>query len=182
MGTRAPGPLGLVQEFVNTLDVEEAEEQLDTPYALGAWLAERRLLEGAPPVTAADLARALQLRESLRHLLLTNNGGPLRESDLAMVNDMAAEFGLRPRILAGGQVRLEPALVGVRGALGKILAAACEAMREGTWSRLKACGQDSCQWAFYDRSRNRSGHWCSMEVCGNRAKARQFRQRRRSGA
>jgi predicted RNA-binding Zn ribbon-like protein len=35
-------------------------------------------------------------------------------------------------------------------------------------------------WAFYDRSKNRSGHWCSMRVCGNRAKARQFRERRRA--
>src|SRR3712207_8580100 len=36
--------------------------------------------------------------------------------------------------------------------------------------RLKACPWDSCQWAFYDQSRNRSGVWCNMAVCGNRAK------------
>ncbi len=180
MAAPAPGPLGLVQEFVNTLDVEEATDLLATPDGLGAWLGERRLLDRAGPVTTADLSRALQLRESLRRLLLANNGGPLRESDLALVNDMAVESGLRPRFLPGGQVRLEPAAAGVRGSLGHVLAAASEAMREGTWGRLKACGEDSCQWAFYDRSKNRSGHWCSMEACGNRSKARQFRERKRS--
>jgi predicted RNA-binding Zn ribbon-like protein len=55
-----------------------------------------------------------------------------------------------------------------------------EAMAEGSWGRLKACSDHGCQWAFFDRSKNRSGHWCSMRVCGNRAKARQFRERRRS--
>ena len=30
---------------------------------------------------------------------------------------------------------------------------------------------------FYDQSRNRSRAWCSMEVCGNREKARSFRVR-----
>jgi predicted RNA-binding Zn ribbon-like protein len=50
-------------------------------------------------------------------------------------------------------------------------------MSEGTWSRLKACLADTCQWAFYDQSKNRSAHWCSMAVCGNRAKARAYRNR-----
>jgi predicted RNA-binding Zn ribbon-like protein len=58
-----------------------------------------------------------------------------------------------------------------------VLAIVAEAMAEGTWSRLKACREHSCEWAFYDRSRNRSGVWCSMEGCGNRAKARAFRER-----
>jgi predicted RNA-binding Zn ribbon-like protein len=52
-------------------------------------------------------------------------------------------------------------------------------MRDGTWDRMKACRADDCEWAFYDSSRNRSGTWCSMEVCGNRAKARAFRARHR---
>ena len=35
-------------------------------------------------------------------------------------------------------------------------------------------------WAFYDRSKNRSGRWCSMDSCGNVEKARAFRERNRS--
>lgn len=50
-----------------------------------------------------------------------------------------------------------------------------------TWPRLKACREDTCRWAFYDHSKNRSGHWCSMEVCGARHKARQYRARHKAG-
>jgi predicted RNA-binding Zn ribbon-like protein len=78
--------------------------------------------------------------------------------------------------------RLEPAVGGVPGALARLLAIVHAAMAEGTWARLKACPAHDCLWAFYDRSRNRSGHWCSMAVCGNRAKARNFRQRRRGSS
>ena len=45
------------------------------------------------------------------------------------------------------------------------------------WKRLKTCRDEHCRVAFYDKSRNRSRAWCSMEVCGNREKARSFRQR-----
>ncbi|WP_285576238.1 CGNR zinc finger domain-containing protein [Actinoallomurus iriomotensis] len=45
-------------------------------------------------------------------------------------------------------------------------------MAEGTWTRLKACREPSCRWAYYDHPRNRRRTWCSMGICGNRAKAR----------
>ena len=46
----------------------------------------------------------------------------------------------------------------------------------GTWPRLKGCAQ--CEWVFFDRSKNRSGTWCSMTICGNRTKNRAYRRRR----
>ena len=52
-----------------------------------------------------------------------------------------------------------------------------DAMAEGSWARLKACPADNCLWAFYDETKNRSGTWCSMSVCGNRTKARAYRRR-----
>jgi predicted RNA-binding Zn ribbon-like protein len=176
----APEPLGLVQAFVNTVELlEDAQEEIGTPEALGVWLAERGLL-AAGPVSAGDQAMAIELREALRRLLLANNGSPLREADLAVLNRVALDSGLRPRFLVGGVVALEPAATGVQGALGRLLAAVAGAMGQGSWGRLKACADPACQWAFYDTSKNWSRHWCSMEVCGNRAKARQFRRRRRS--
>jgi predicted RNA-binding Zn ribbon-like protein len=60
----------------------------------------------------------------------------------------------------------------VAGALGVLLAITAVAMADGTWSRLKVCPGEHCGWAFYDGSRNRSGRWCSMAVCGGRSKAR----------
>jgi predicted RNA-binding Zn ribbon-like protein len=59
-----------------------------------------------------------------------------------------------------------------------VLAAVHASMEEGIWGRLKSCANATCGWAFYDRSKNRSGRWCSMEVCGNRTKTRAYRRRR----
>ena len=64
-------------------------------------------------------------------------------------------------------------------ALGRLLAVVAAAHNDGTWLRLKACPADDCQWAYYDRSRNRSAVWCDMGVCGNRQKVRSFRERTR---
>jgi len=44
------------------------------------------------------------------------------------------------------------------------------------WERLKLCDSDPCRWAFYDRSKNQSSRWCKMASCGNREKARRFRE------
>jgi len=39
------------------------------------------------------------------------------------------------------------------------------------------CAHGDCRWVFYDGSRNGRGRWCTMDVCGNRAKTRAYRQR-----
>ena len=81
-----------------------------------------------------------------------------------------------------GQPVLGPGSAGCRGALAALLAGVAVASAQGTWERLKACSAESCQWAFYDRSKNRSGRWCSMQTCGNRTKTRTYRSRRRAGS
>jgi predicted RNA-binding Zn ribbon-like protein len=184
MPNRAPGSLVLVQDFVNTIDLEEAKEQIGTPQALRVWLAERGLLSAHPghrehPLGTSEHTQAIQLREALRRLLFANNGGELSTPDLDVLNRVARDAQVRPRFLAGGQARLEPEVAGPMGALGRIVSTVSDGMTDGSWFRLKACAEGSCRWAFYDRSKNRSGHWCSMAVCGNRSKARQFRQRQR---
>jgi predicted RNA-binding Zn ribbon-like protein len=83
------------------------------------------------------------------------------------------------RFDAAGRSRLEPSASGVDGALGRLLAIVNTAMTDGTWPRLKACRSHACLWAFYDASKNRSGAWCSMAVCGSRSKARAYRRRHR---
>jgi predicted RNA-binding Zn ribbon-like protein len=77
-----------------------------------------------------------------------------------------------------GGARLEPARRDVDGALADLVGIVHTAMADGTWSRLKACRRDVCQWLFYDRSRNRSAVWCQMAVCGNRIKTKAYRERR----
>jgi predicted RNA-binding Zn ribbon-like protein len=79
----------------------------------------------------------------------------------------------------GRRPRLEPERGdGLQAALGRLLAIVYESELDGTWQRLKVCRSDTCRWAFYDSSRNRSGAWCSMAICGNRMKGRAFRRRR----
>ena len=174
--SEAPGRLELVRRFVNTRDIDDDIEKLGSPAGLERWLAE----EGLGDVSAdeADRVRFTEAREGLRALMLANHGLPRDERRIGRLDEVAAAIPLRLSFAAGGAV--EPAGEGADRALGTILAAVHAAMQDGTWERMKACRAGDCQWAFYDASRNRSGTWCSMEVCGNRAKARAFRARHRA--
>ena len=174
----APGELELVRQFLNTIDIEDDLEEIGTRANLGAWLAEHGLGNGQVPEDA-DVRRAIAMRESLRALTLSNNGEPLPGDAVPTLNSIACEARLLVRFDDRGRTALEPAGEGADAALGELLAIVFRSMAEGTWSRLKACRADTCQWAFYDRSKNRSGTWCSMAVCGNRAKARSYRERHR---
>jgi predicted RNA-binding Zn ribbon-like protein len=136
------------------------------------------LLADGERVGEADVARAKEVRKALRSLLAANNG---READAAAIRalNLATERArLTVRFGADGRATLEPGAGGVDGVLGRVLAAVHASMEESTWGRLKSCANATCGWAFYDRSKNRSGRWCSMEVCGNRTKTRAYRRRR----
>jgi predicted RNA-binding Zn ribbon-like protein len=177
-GKPAPGELGYVQAFVNTKDLEQDADVVQTPDQLHAWLIEVGLLPAqAAGLSSADLTRALALREALRRLLLANAGEPVDPEASALVEREAVAAPATLRLSKDGLPRLEGAGAGIDLAISRLLAAIAVAGVEGTWRRLKACRADSCLWAFYDASRNGSGAWCSMAECGNRAKARRFRGR-----
>ena len=179
----APGSLALVQDFVNTVDREHGPDLLDDAAGFVEWLA-RRDLGGAPhapaPISTAELARARELREALRALLLANHGTPAPAPARAVLEAAAERAGLRVRLPPEGAA-LAPVSPGLDGALGSVVAAAVVAMWDGTWPRLKACPRATCHWAFYDRSTNASATWCSMSICGGREKASAYYRRRRSG-
>jgi predicted RNA-binding Zn ribbon-like protein len=174
-----PRELLAVQELVNTIDLEDGNDQLDSPEALGRFLTGHGLLGPGEPVGQADLDLAVELREALRAMLRVNHGEPLDPADLAVVNRAAAALPLQVGFDTEGRPVLGAGSGGCRGALAVLLAGVAQASAQGTWERLKACSADSCQWAFYDRSKNRSGRWCSMQTCGNRTKTRTYRSRRR---
>jgi predicted RNA-binding Zn ribbon-like protein len=177
----APGELEVVREFVNTYDVEQGIDELESPQALAGWLGQRGLLDDSGDARPADVRHATELREALRELLLHHAGHDEAEHtgpDPGEVLDAATR---RARLRAGfdgdGGAILVAEAPGVAGALGRLLALVHAAEADGTWVRLKACREDTCQWAFYDHTKNRSGRWCTMEVCGNRAKVRAYRER-----
>jgi predicted RNA-binding Zn ribbon-like protein len=179
---RATGVLGLVQAFVNTVDLEDGTDEFTDPNTLSAWLVAKRLMPGEQAGGVADLRHAIALREAIRGVIGANSGATVYPVDIATLNEAAAASRLRARFGSDGRARLEPEAGGIEGALGRIVAAVFSAMSEDEWTRLKLCSSRSCRWVFYDQSRNQSSRWCKMASCGNRQKARRFRQRSKAGA
>jgi predicted RNA-binding Zn ribbon-like protein len=173
----ATGVVGLVQAYVNTVDVQDGPEQLSGPNTLNAWLVAHELMASGQTVTEADLKHAIAVREAIRGMIGANSGGRVYPLDIATLNEAATASRLRTRFGADGRARLEPEAGGVAGAMGRMVAALFAAMGDQDWSRLKLCGSQTCRWALYDRSRNHSSRWCTMATCGNRQKAKRFRER-----
>jgi predicted RNA-binding Zn ribbon-like protein len=179
MSNPAPGALEKIRAFVNTRDVDDDIEELSAPAQLTEWLQEHDLLGDERDVraTAADLRRAVELREALRAHLLSHHDQPLPESAAGTLDAASRRARLTVRFTGPDETGLEPEAHGVDGALGRLLAIVAASIADGTWPRLKVCPADTCQWAFYDASRNRSAVWCDMASCGNRQKVRSYRER-----
>lgn len=190
-GEPAPGDLELVRALVNTRDLDPdlaasssyqvrlasgqvIREELSDPAALREWLRGR----GLPvprALTEADLERARSFREAIRALLLANSGEPLDRAAVTTLQEIAASAPVRLEVGPAGEIDMACSATGVDALVADVLSAISRAQETGDWARLKACRSGECLWAFYDRSRNRSRHWCSMEICGNRAKTRTYR-------
>jgi predicted RNA-binding Zn ribbon-like protein len=176
--SQAPHGLDLVIDFVNTVDIDAGTDALATPEGMATWLAEQQLLRDATtPVSAAERLDALRLREALRELMLSNSGGAGPGRAGGELERAARRGDLRVHFAPSGSMSLEPGADGFAGALAQLLVPVSQALSDGSWQRVKACRASDCQWAFYDRSRNRSGVWCEMAVCGNRTKVRAYRER-----
>ena len=171
------GELELIRDFVNTADLEAGEDKLADARGLQYWLVFHGLAELRDRATASDAAAARALREALRELLRGHNGFDVdRDAASEALDAVARSAGLDVRFVDGA-IRFVPRKKGATGGLGLLLAAVGQAMADGSWQRLKACKSDTCRWAFIDHARNRSRQWCDMAVCGNRAKARTFREK-----
>ena len=174
----APGVLALVQGFVNTRNVMHGYDLLGDVAGANRWLGDHGFLGGGARLDEAGRGRLVLFREGLRGLLRAHNGEEAGRS-AAVLNEMAEDALLRVRFGGGGEPGLLPVGSGAvaDGVVARLLVAAVEASSVGTWRRLKACRNEGCRWAFYDGSKNRSGSWCTMDVCGSRAKMRAYRRR-----
>jgi predicted RNA-binding Zn ribbon-like protein len=153
-------------------------ETLLSAEALYGWLRAHQLIAARARLDEHDLHRGVAVREGLRALALANNGHDLDASALAAMR--AASVGATseihlepdgPRLITGPDADIDRAI-------GTLLAIVARAMIDGTWPRLKACPGRGCGWAFYDHSRNQRSRWCSMNICGDREKARAYYQRK----
>jgi predicted RNA-binding Zn ribbon-like protein len=218
----APGPLGTLQDFLNSghlqaaewLDPEVADtirlritegesraslakefglgqalisalgrgaamyDELQTAEAANAWLISRGLLESGDELSEEGLRQLVELRDLLRTLAVANTHGPLDQESREALNKLARSVPLVMQFDSNANVALRP--VDPAGqAPGRLLAILFDVMRDGSWQRLKRCPGNGCPFTFYDSSRNRTGTWCSMAVCGNRAKVRSYQARKR---
>ncbi len=172
---KAPGRLELLQRFINTHnhDLPEDWDRIGTAAKANAWLKEKRLIEPDARISAADAARLRELRESLRALIVAGGAPNAAAASTVRAHQAALHVSIDDR----GNTALEPAGRGADAAIAVLLAILHEAQLTGDWSRMKACRQ--CEYAFFDRSKNRSAAWCSMSICGNRTKNRAYYRRRR---
>jgi predicted RNA-binding Zn ribbon-like protein len=171
-------PLLVVQSFVNTYEADTDVDLLADLDTGLPWLREAGLLARSS-VTSAELERARRVRESLRALLVHNAGGDA--PSLAQLEPLAAVGAaspLQPIVGDDGHVDLEADVGANPIRLGGLLLIVRDAQRDGSWDRLKACRNDECLWAFYDRSHAGRGAWCDMASCGNKIKNRNLRARR----
>jgi predicted RNA-binding Zn ribbon-like protein len=177
---KAPGRLELLQRFVNSYnhDFPPDWDRIGTPEKAEAWLRDKGLVAPDDRVSHADVARLRELREAIRALAIANQAGQPAAAAADTIGELSGAARLTLAIDDAGRTCLEPAGRGVDGAVAALLGILHEAQLTGHWWRMKACRQ--CEYAFYDRSKNRSAAWCAMSICGNRTKNRAYYRRRRT--
>jgi predicted RNA-binding Zn ribbon-like protein len=170
----APGGLELVRRLVNTVELPNGPDELDSLEKARAWCLSYGL---APVKDQAHLGMLRDFRETLRDLLFANNG----EGDMPAAWERLRPFLARTRLsLAVNPDRGLDLNPEDKGPIASLLAVVYESQLLGTWLRLRACRKHSCRFAYYDHTKNASRAWCSMATCGNQAKAQRRRQRERA--
>jgi predicted RNA-binding Zn ribbon-like protein len=175
---------------------EKQREYLVSYDALAVWAGDVGLLSPAETRRVRALGRespgearrvlddAIDFRESWCSVATTPwRARPFPGPDLAVVNEsvvLAAEASVlapRPdgRVLPDGGT---PRSAGLRLPLNRAALAAAEVLASGDVAHVGQCAGHGCGWLFFDPSHRR--HWCIMAICGNRAKARAFAERRRA--
>jgi predicted RNA-binding Zn ribbon-like protein len=121
-----------------------------------------------------------QVREGLRQLLAADPGSGVQPSTppARALNTGLTGATIELRFTAVGPELIAVGASAVDRALGSLTAIGARAIVDGSWRRLRVCPGRDCGWVFYDHSRNGSGRWCSMAVCGGREKARAHYRRR----
>lgn len=188
-GDRAPAPpeLALVQDLVNTLDIEGSADSLRTSDDLARFATGHGL--AGLSFGATDLARCRALREALRDAChahagtgtATGTGAELPAHSAELLADAFRRAPVTVSIDPAGAATVTPA-PGLRGAdalVAQLAAGIATGVVNRTWPRLKACTSTGCRWVYYDHSPAGRGRWCTMQICGSRAKVRTWRQRQK---
>lgn len=179
----APGELGFVHDFMNTVSGGRPHRvdllaSLDSAQAwLGASLTSLAVATESPrwevELREDDLDGLRALRADLRHVAATNHDGVDPRSEVPLQVATAAL-----QLNSDGSVVLRPRGNGARQVTSLVLSLILRAQLADSWRRMKLCRNPKCAAVFYDRSRNNSGVWHDVRVCGNAANLRASRARR----
>lgn len=171
----APGPLALAQDLLNTVDIESGCDRLRTIAELTTFAAAR----GWPGLafTGSDVSETRRFREALRDACRGHAGSRVPTASSALLRYTLATSPLVLSIDDDGGARAAPmaGLDGSSALIAAVAAAILNAATAGTWPRLKTCAAHRCQWVYYDHSPAGRGRWCTMSICGSRAKMRAYR-------
>jgi predicted RNA-binding Zn ribbon-like protein len=190
----------LCLDFTNTVEWHAGPTPTDLLKVYGdlvAWAERAKLLRKIDSTALLEKARAdsaaakvvlmgaIALREALYRIFgsIVEGREPARE-DMEIFNLSLSRAMSKARIKNDkGDFSLD--LTSDRDSLdwfiNRIVWSAAETLRSGELHKLKQCADDNCGWFFWDTSRNRSRRWCSMEDCGNRAKAKRFYRKKKKG-
>lgn len=153
-------------------------EGLHSPDDLSAWMRDRFPMP-VVPARSRDLFDATALRDAIARLALAASvEAPLRAEDIDLVNLYAATPDIPPS-LGGGSRQAGRSVQTVGQALSTIARDAVDLFGQANEGRIHRCAGDDCDIVFLDTSRAASRRWCSMQRCGNRAKVRAHRARKR---
>ncbi|WP_024506959.1 CGNR zinc finger domain-containing protein [Bradyrhizobium sp. ARR65] len=187
---KVPDALANVYDFANTLDVRHfthhgvphlQNDELKTAQDLAAWMAERGLLRAGAKVAPAMLEAALKLRAATREYLQHDPAGRRQSSVTRALNERLAAFPLLAEFGGQAGARLQPARADALAGLSAVVAELYDGARNGSLDRLKICAAEECRRVFFDRSKPATRRWCMSTLCGNRSKARAYRERQRAG-
>ena len=168
---RGSEPVETVHDFAETV------RWCDTNAMLGREAAERALQwsEKHPCDAAAIYDDAIALRETIYRICFAMADGKTAETrDVAAMN-AALDGAPERRVLAHREQafgwRIDRDTLSAAGLLAPVLWSAGDLIVSSEVGRLRHCLNDQCGWLFMDDSKNGSRRWCSMQSCGNRAKA-----------
>jgi predicted RNA-binding Zn ribbon-like protein len=131
--------------------------------------------------------KARELREWFRGFVREHMGRPLTAKALAELEPLNRLLGRDEsfsQIVSqpGGTLELQPARHwrDPQSLLLPVAEAMAQLVSTEDFSNVKACEGSACTLLFADRTRGHARRWCSMAICGNRAKQAAHRQRRKT--
>ena len=188
-------------DFVNTVDWRGTDRSRDWLQNYGDLLiwsvrarvlttkeaaALRRRAARSPQQAGQALRHARELRETIYEIVsrLSSSKSP-RDMDIEAFNQTIASAPPRRHLDwsdGGFGWRAQGATRDLNYPLWTILWGTADLFAGRELDRVKLCDAKDCGWIFYDSNRNRRRRWCSMAVCGNRAKARRHYAQSKEGS